>query len=101
MQICKYTDEFRDNQECFMVRVSREEAIKIIRSLSTQIDDSDPNTNRSEFTTDDGQYLSIGVICRDQTTKQFFEARRNKSLHKKRKFSNDLVVKHGPTWGKL
>ena len=55
------------------MEISREEAIKIIAPLCNQIEDGNPNTGRREFYTDDGEYFSISVICKDQTTKQYIK----------------------------
>jgi hypothetical protein len=68
MKITMFSDEH--DPKGFMVRVSREEAITIIQSLATQINNGSANSGREEFYTDDGEYFSISVICRDQSTKQ-------------------------------
>jgi len=45
----------------FMVRISKEEAIKIIASLSTQLANDNPNNGRIEFITKKREYFSISV----------------------------------------
>ncbi len=44
-----------------MVRVTREEALQIISSLSQQLLSRDINTDRAEFTDQNGKYFSIAV----------------------------------------
>lgn len=44
-----------------MVRVTREEALKIILSLTKQLVNRDPNLEREEFVDQSGQYFSISV----------------------------------------
>jgi hypothetical protein len=73
MQLFRYKDSTINNLKntnCYLLRISREEAIKLIASMCNQINASNPNEGRLESTTDDGEYFSISVICRDQTTKE-------------------------------
>jgi len=73
MQLFKYKDSTINNlkgKNSFMLRISREEAIKLIASMCNQIDVNNPNEGRLESITDDGEYFSISVICKDQTTKE-------------------------------
>lgn len=58
------------DKNSYMLRISREEAVKLIASMCNQIDANNPNNGRLESITDDGEYFSISVICKDQTTKQ-------------------------------
>jgi len=44
-----------------MVRVNKKEALKIIKSLTSQILSDDCNTEREEFYDEDGKYFSISV----------------------------------------
>lgn len=50
-----------------MVRVTREEALKIIASLSKQLLTNDCNTDREEFFDQHGKYFSISVNSSDKT----------------------------------
>jgi len=45
-----------------MVRVTRNEALRLITSLSEQLRSREPNGGREEFQTDKGEYFSISVI---------------------------------------
>jgi hypothetical protein len=54
--------------EGFFVHITKEEALKLISSLSLQMLDNDSNRNREEFYADDGKYLTIAVK-RDMTKK--------------------------------
>lgn len=44
-----------------MLRVTRDEAIQIIKSLTTQMLEGSPNSGRIEFTLVDDTYFSIAV----------------------------------------
>lgn len=44
------------------LRVTPDEALDIIRTLSHQALTMDPNTHRAEYTTDTGEYLTIAVL---------------------------------------
>jgi len=44
-----------------MLRVSPEEALALIQSLSGQLVSKNPNVNRSEHLTEKGEYFSIAV----------------------------------------
>ncbi len=44
-----------------MVRTTRDEALKIIESLSRQLRIGNTNDGRAEFTTDAGEYFSVSV----------------------------------------
>ena len=48
-----------------MVRVTRKEALQIITSLSQQLLNHDPNTERAEFTDQNDRYFSISVHDKD------------------------------------
>jgi hypothetical protein len=50
--------EWKDGQ---MIRVTRDEALEIISSLSLQLKTRDVNSERSEFTDQNGKYFSISV----------------------------------------
>jgi len=54
----------------FMVRVSPQEALTLIRSLSTQLLEKNPNSNRSEHYTEKGEYFSIAVHEKVKTPKE-------------------------------
>lgn len=54
----------------FMVRVSPEEAIAIINSLSAQIMSGNTNNGRIEFNTEKGEYFSIAVQKKVPTIKE-------------------------------
>ena len=45
----------------YFIRVDRGEAIKLIKTLSAQIDRNSPNLERDEFYTDKGEYFTIAV----------------------------------------
>ena len=45
----------------FMLRITQKEAIKIIASISNQLNDNNCNVNREEFDTVDREYFSISV----------------------------------------
>jgi hypothetical protein len=45
----------------YMVRMTPDEALSLISSLSLQIRDRGPNANRQEFYTKDRTYFSIAV----------------------------------------
>lgn len=45
----------------YIVRISREEAYTMMRSIMSQIEDNDPNTHRAEMRTQDGEYFTIIV----------------------------------------
>jgi hypothetical protein len=46
----------------FMLRLSRKEAVRLIRTLAAQIDENDPNTNRDECMSGKGfEYFSVTV----------------------------------------
>jgi len=73
MQLYKYKDSTINNlkgKDSFMLRVSREEAIKLIASMCNQISADNPNNGRLESYTDDDELFSIVVICKNQTTKE-------------------------------
>jgi len=73
MQLFRYKDSTINNLkniDSYLLRISREEAIKLIASMCNQIGANNPNEGRLESTTDDGEYFSISVICKDQTTKE-------------------------------
>ena len=61
MKIMTWKKSGEHQQPGFMVRVNKDEAIKIIASLSMQIDDNDCNARRIEFITDKHEYFSISV----------------------------------------
>ena len=44
-----------------MLRVDKKEALAIIKSLSSQLFNDNPNTGREEFLTEKGEYFSIVV----------------------------------------
>ena len=44
-----------------MIRMNKDSALKFIQSLSTQIVENNPNTNRYETIDIDGNYFSISV----------------------------------------
>ncbi len=52
-----------DNPEVtgVLVRVTTQEAIRLIRSLAHQIEKNDPEYGRAEFYTKDGEYFSVAV----------------------------------------
>jgi hypothetical protein len=54
----------------FMVRVSPEEAMAIINSLSGQIMKGNANNGRIEFNTEKGEYFSIAVQKKVPTIKE-------------------------------
>lgn len=58
MEVTKFKTE-RDKG--LMVRMSPDEALRLIISLSNQIADKDCNSHRAEFYTKDGEYFSIAV----------------------------------------
>lgn len=60
MEVAQYTRS--NSQKTIFVTVSRQEAIALIHSLSTQLLKSNSNTNRLESTTINGEYFSIAVI---------------------------------------
>jgi hypothetical protein len=62
MEICTWAET---NTDCTgtMVRVNKEEALRLIKSLSSQlISDDIWDSGREEFQTDNGQYFSISVV---------------------------------------
>jgi len=66
MEISKWTKkETVDGMKGMMVRVNFEEALALIKSLSSQILSRDPNSDRVESTTDEGEYFSISVNSKD------------------------------------
>ena len=46
----------------YFIHVTRQEALKLITSLSEQMVANDSNHNRLESYTDKGEYVSIGVV---------------------------------------
>lgn len=49
------------NNEGYMVQVTKKEALKIIKSLSTQMENESANSGRAEQYTNKGEYFSIAV----------------------------------------
>jgi len=47
----------------YMVQINEDEAMQIIKSLSSQILAKDCNSGRKEFYTDKQEYFSISVVC--------------------------------------
>jgi len=54
----------------FMVRITPEEAVAIINSLSAQIMKGNANDGRIEFNTEKGEYFSIAVQKKIPTIKE-------------------------------
>jgi hypothetical protein len=50
-----------DDKGVLMIKMSRQEALETIRSLSEQMARNNPNTNRYEKFLDDGRDFSISV----------------------------------------
>ena len=62
MNISKWTKrQSVDKTAGQMVRVSESEALRIITSLSAQLEACNHNKSRAEFHTEDGEYFSIAV----------------------------------------
>jgi hypothetical protein len=55
-------DSRGEKQKGFFIHVTREEAMKLIRSLAEQIIHNNPSVNRLESYTKKNEYVSIGVI---------------------------------------
>lgn len=49
------------NPRIVMVHLSRNEALRTIASLTSQLISNNPNVERYELETDSGEYFSIGV----------------------------------------
>jgi hypothetical protein len=58
MKLSKFKDRKTDS---YMLRVSTNEALALISSLAQQVLNKDPNTNRLESYTVNGEYFSISV----------------------------------------
>jgi hypothetical protein len=58
MKLVKWNQK---NAEGFMLRITKEEGIKIIASIVNQIKGNSYNVYREEFDTVDGEYFSISV----------------------------------------
>ena len=61
MEVVKWNKNKGNEESGFMVRVSPEEALEIIQSLTTQIIEKSPNAGRTEFLTKKNEYFSIAV----------------------------------------
>ena len=66
MEIVKWKKNKKNKESGFMIRVNKDEAIRIINTLSTQILSKNPNTGRTQFTTDKQEYFSISVHLNPQ-----------------------------------
>jgi hypothetical protein len=58
MKLSKFKDRDID---CYMLRVTREEALDLVGSLVQQMRDKTPNSGRLESYTVGGEYFSIAV----------------------------------------
>lgn len=65
----------------FIVLVSPEEAVRLIKSLSNQIIEKSPNIGREEFVTEGGEYFTIAVEGEGDTA-TMEEVRRRDSIRK-------------------
>ena len=62
MKVTKWTEEDGIPGPGMMVEISKEEALRIIESLSHQIRTGSPNNGRTEmYTSDTQEYFSIAV----------------------------------------
>ena len=61
MEVFKWTEKEFSNSPGYMIRVSPEEAIDIIQSLTTQMANKDCNSGRKEFFTKKNEYFSMAV----------------------------------------
>ncbi len=68
MKINKWGKKQGFDKGGIMVRVDDIEAIRIIQSLTHQLLADDGNSGRAEFYTEDGEYFSISVSCRNERT---------------------------------
>lgn len=84
-----------------IIRVSPEEAYKIIKSLSSQLVSQSPNNGREEMYTNKGEYVSIAVhfppaIPPGEEEIDFIYSKINREAnHEQRNFANKF-----PTWPK-
>jgi hypothetical protein len=62
MRIVRWSKRRGRGQAGMMVRASREEAMRLAISLLQQIQSNDNNTDRAEFTCEDGSYFSVAVL---------------------------------------
>ena len=74
----------KDSSSGFMIRVSRNEALRIISSLSSQLLTSNPNSSRAEFFTEKGEYFSIAVAEKEKNLEAVYDEiqRKSASLNK-------------------
>jgi hypothetical protein len=61
MEIIKWKKSKINHESGFMVRVTKEEALDLINSLSSQLRNKNPNSGRVEFTTVNQEYFSVSV----------------------------------------
>lgn len=61
MYINKVKKDDKTNHDIFFVHVNRKEAIMLLHSLTSQIMHNNPNYDRLETFTEDGEYFSIAV----------------------------------------
>ncbi len=61
MEISSWKKGKKHSSSGCMIRVSQEEAIEIILSLSSQIHHNNPNRGRQEMYTEQGEYFSMAV----------------------------------------
>jgi len=60
----------------YVIQINETEALQIIKSLSAQIIEGNPNVGREEFYTDNKEYFSISVLCeKEQQYKKLIRQR--------------------------
>lgn len=70
MELIKWNKKQSSLGSGFMLRVSPDEALSLIQSLSGQLASKNPNTNRVEHYTEKGEYFSIAVHDKVKTPKE-------------------------------
>jgi hypothetical protein len=78
MEVLSWKKTKKNTDAGYMLRVSREEAIQLIMSLSSQLYYKNPNRGRIEFYTNKAEYFSAIVVepTLDETnmqTQKFYE----------------------------
>jgi len=70
MELIKWSKKDSSSGPGFMLRVSPEEALALIQSLSGQLSAKNPNVNRAEHYTEKGEYFSIAVHEKVKTPRE-------------------------------
>jgi len=70
MELIKWSKKQSSSGPGFMLRVSPDEALALIQSLSGQLAAKNPNVNRAEHYTEKGEYFSIAVHEKIKTPRE-------------------------------